>query len=128
MKKYILLLLLAFTTNSYCQDLKDDQTVYKLNEVDEKPEFEGGMQKLYTYVTTNFMVPEKSGLKGKTVIEFIVEKDGTLSDMKVTQDIGYGTREEILRMFKKFKKWKPGKKNAEIVRTLFVFPVNINNP
>ncbi|QZK91044.1 energy transducer TonB [Flavobacterium sp. CHNK8] len=126
MKKIILIVLLAFATNSYCQELMDNETVYKFTEVDEKPDFEGGMEKFYKFVGKNFVAPEKSGLKGKTIIEFIIEKDGSLTNMKITQDIGYGTAEEVLRVFKLCPNWKPAKKNNQLVRTLFVFPITIN--
>ncbi|TRX37714.1 energy transducer TonB [Flavobacterium restrictum] len=127
MKKIILFFLLAFTTNSYCQELINDDTIYKLSEVEAKPDFEGGVEKLYKFVASNFLAPEKSGLKGKVIIEFIVEKDGSLTNMKITQDIGYGSAEAVLRVFQKSPKWNPGKKSGQIVRTLFVFPITINN-
>lgn len=127
MKKIILFFLLAYSTNNYCQELKNNETVYKLTEVDEKPEFDGGINKLYMFVQKNFMAPEKSGLKGKIIIEFIVEKDGLLTNMKITQDVGYGSGEAVLNVFQKSPKWIPGKKDNQIVRTLFVFPITINN-
>lgn len=127
MKKIILFFLLVYTANSYCQDSMDNETIYKLTEVDKKPEFEGGIEKLYKFVAGNFVSPEKSGLKGKIVIEFIVEKDGSLTNMKTTQDVGYGSAEAVLRVFQKSPKWIPGKKNGQIVRTLSVFPITINN-
>ena len=126
MKKIILIFLLTFTTNSYCQELTENETVYKFTEVDEKPDFYGGMEKFYKFVGKNFVGPEKSGLKGKILIEFIIEKDGSLTNMKITKDIGYGTAEEVLRVFQLCPKWKPGKKNNQFVRTLFVFPISIN--
>jgi len=125
MKKIILIFFLAFATNSYCQELTDNETVYKITEVDEKPEFDGGMKKLYKFVGKNIVLPDKSGLNGKTIIEFIIEKDGSLTNMKITQDMGYGTAEEVLRVFKLCPKWKPAKKNNQFVRTLFVFPITI---
>ncbi|MNL60417.1 Gram-negative bacterial tonB protein [compost metagenome] len=58
---------------------------------------------------------------------FIIEKDGSLSDIKVLRDIGHGTGAEAIRVLKMSPKWIPGKQNNNVVRTLFSIPVSVNN-
>ena len=54
---------------------------------------------------------------------FIVEKDGSLSDLKVIRDLGYGTGKEAIRTLKTSPKWIPGKQNDKPVRVLYAIPV-----
>ena len=58
---------------------------------------------------------------------FIIEKDGSLSDIKVLRDIGYGTGDEAIRVLKISPKWIPGKQNNKEVRTLYSLPIPVNN-
>lgn len=125
MKKYFLLLILIITSNTYSQVIKDDDKVFNNAEVDEKPIYKDGMEKFYKYMAKNFKAPEEPGLNGKIIVEFIIEKDGSISNFSVLQDIGFGSAEEVTRVFKNCPNWKPGKKDGYIVRTLFRFPITI---
>jgi protein TonB len=100
----------------------DDNTVY--NAVEVRPEFPGGLQKFYEFVGKNYRVPEEE-IKGKIFVQFVVEKDGTLTDIKVMRDLGYGTGPEAIRVLKKSPKWKPGIQNGRAVRVLYNLPINI---
>ncbi|GAB3723334.1 energy transducer TonB [Flavobacterium koreense] len=121
--KYFLLVFLLITSNIYSQENSDK--VYNSSEVDEKPEFVGGMEKFYKFTAKNFNVPSGEGIKGKIIVEFIIEKDGSITNINVIQDIGYGTAEETISFLKKSPRWKPGKKNGEIVRTLYRLPITL---
>lgn len=105
----------------------DENAVYNSAEITEKPEFQGGMELFYKFVGTNYRAPEKEGLKGKVYITFIVEKDGSITDVKSLRDIGYGTGEEAIRVLGICPKWTPGKINDEPVRTLYSLPITINS-
>ncbi|MDR6760561.1 hypothetical protein J2Y38_000740 [Flavobacterium sp. 2755] len=58
---------------------------------------------------------------------FIIEKDGSLSDIKVLRDIGLGTGAEAIRVLKTSPKWIPGKQNNNVVRALYSLPIPVNN-
>jgi len=125
MKKYLLILILIISSNIYSQEIVDKEKKFNNIEVDEKPVFKGGMEKFYKFIAKNFKMPEEPGLQGKLIVEFIVETDGSISNFTVIQDIGYGTAEEITRSFKKCPNWIPGKKDGQIVRTLYRIPITI---
>jgi len=125
MKKYYLLLILMIASNTYSQVIEDSDKVFNSTEVDKKPDFKGGMETFFKFIAKNFRVPEEEGLKGKIIVEFIIEKDGSISKFHVNQDIGYGTAEEIARVFTKCPNWLPGTKDGKAVRTLFNLPITI---
>jgi len=99
------------------------------SEVDLAPEFPGGMEKFYQFVAYNIKYPQKakkSGTSGKVIITFVVEKDGSLSNIKVAKDIGNGCGEEAVRVMQLVPKWKPGIQGGEPVRVAFSVPVSFN--
>jgi protein TonB len=100
----------------------EDNTVYSAVEV--RPDFPGGIQKFYDFVSKNYRAPEED-VKGKVYIQFVVEKDGTLTDIKVMRDLGYGTGAEAIRVLKKSPRWKPGVQNGRPVRVLYSLPISI---
>lgn len=100
----------------------EDNTIY--NAVEVKPDFPGGIQKFYEFVGKNYRAPEED-IKGKVYVQFVVEKDGSLTDIKVVRDIGYGTGAEAIRVLKKSPKWKPGVQNGRPVRVLYSLPISI---
>ena len=125
MKNYFLILILIISSNIYSQEIVDKEKIFNNSEVDEKPDFKGDMGNFYKYIAKNFRTPSEEGLKGKIIVEFIIETDGSISNFTVIQNIGYGTAEEITRTFKKCPNWIPGKKDGQIVRTLYRIPITI---
>ena len=81
----------------------------------------------YKFVGNNYQAPEEEGLKGKVYVTFVVEKDGSLTDIKVIRDIGYGTGKEAIRVLKKCPKWTPGEQNGKKVRVLYSLPITIQS-
>ena len=101
------------------------EKVYAVEEVTEKPKYPGGLQNFYIDISKHFKSPEKEGLKGKIVIGFIIEKDGSVVETKILKDIGYGTGEEAMRSIKLIKKWIPGKlEDGTFVRTAYSLPIS----
>lgn len=127
MKKYCLLLILIITSNGYSQMIQDQEKVFIISELDKKPNFDGGMEQFFKYIAKKFKAPEEEGLKGKIIVEFIIEKDGAISQFNVVQDIGFGTAEEITRVFTKCPNWLPGIKDGKPVRTLYSLPITIQS-
>ena len=107
--------------------VEEDNTVYNTAGIEQKPEFPGGMEKFYKFVGNNYQAPEEEGLKGKVYVTFVVEKDGSLTDIKVIRDIGYGTGKEAIRVLKKCPKWTPGEQNGKKVRVLYSLPITIQS-
>ena len=94
--------------------------------VEKIPDFPGGMQDLYSFVAQNFTAPEADGVNGKIYIQFVVEKDGSLSDIKSMRDIGHGTGEEAVRVLKLSPKWIPGEQDGQKVRVQYSLPISIS--
>lgn len=108
--------------------VEEDNQIYNTAGIEVKPEFPGGIAKFYKYVGDNYRAPEQEGLKGKVYITFVVEKDGSLTDIKVLRDIGYGTGKEAIRVLGKSPRWNPGIQNGKPVRVLYSLPIQIQSP
>ena len=104
-----------------------DNQIYNTAGIEVKPDFPGGIEKFYKFVGNNYQAPEEEGLKGKVYVTFVVEKDGSLTDIKVIRDIGYGTGKEAIRVLKKCPKWTPGEQNGKKVRVLYSLPITIQS-
>ncbi len=94
--------------------------------VEEGAEPEGGLDGFYKYLGKALKYPSQArrmGVEGKVYIQFVVEKDGSLTDIKVVKGIGAGCDEEAERVVKEAKKWKPGKQRGRPVRQRMVIPI-----
>jgi len=107
--------------------IEEDTSVHSLAGIEQKPEYPGGIEKFYQFVGKNYQAPEEEGLKGKVYVTFVVEKDGSLTDIKVVRDIGYGTGKEAIRVLNKCPKWIPGEQNGKKVRVLYSLPITIQS-
>lgn len=114
---------ISFSQNNLQQD--PDDLAIDYSSVDIKPEFPGGMKDFYTYIMKNFTPPDKENLKGKVIINFIIERDGTMTNMKIKDHVGFGSGEEALRVLREMSKWKPGEHSGKIVRTSYFVKINI---
>lgn len=96
-------------------------------ELDTQPSFPGGIQKFYSFVGNNFEKPELIEETTITVkVSFIVEKNGSMSNIKVLEDPGYGLGQEAIRVLKSLKTdWNPGILDGEKVRTLYNLPITV---
>lgn len=95
--------------------------------LDKKPEFPGGINKFYTYVGNNFEKPElDSEMAIRVSVAFVIEKDGSMTDIRVLKDPGYGLGAEAIRVLKSLKtKWSPGILDGKAVRTSYNLPITI---
>lgn len=107
---------------------EDPNKLYNTAGIEVKPEYPGGMDKFLKYVGNNYQIPDEEGLKGKVYVSFVVEKDGSLTDIKVIRDIGFGTGAEAIRVLKKCPKWAPGEQNGKKVRCTYQLPISIQSP
>jgi len=95
--------------------------------LDKLPEFPGGMEKLRKYVATNFEKPEIDGEQTiRVYVSFVIERDGTMTDIQVRRDPGYGLAKEAIRVLKSLKtKWEPGMIAGKPVRTAYNLPITV---
>jgi len=100
---------------------------YRVGALDVQPTFPGGIQKFYDYVGNNFQKSEnETGRKLTVRVSFVIEKDGTISDVRVVQNPGEGLDKEAIRVLKSLKtKWQPGIKDGQPVRTIFTLPISV---
>ena len=93
-----------------------------------QPEFKGGIEKMYEYITTNFQYPEdakKRSVRGKMEVEFTVEKSGDITYVGILKGLDYSIDEEVLRLLKAMPRWIPATKNGEPVRYKVSMPITI---
>lgn len=126
------LFVIATGYQSFAQEITDEvpgQEVYLVNNFlapgDVAPQFPGGMQKFYNFIGKKFKAPRNKNIQGKILVEFIIDSDGTLGNIKVLRDIGHGTGEEAIRVLKKSPKWIPGKQDGKPVRVMYSLPIAI---
>ena len=94
--------------------------------VENQPEFPGGMSELYVFLQKNVKYPpiaKESGIQGRVFVNFVVERNGSISNVKVLRGIGGGCDEEAIRVVKSMPKWKPGKQRGKAVRVSFNLPI-----
>ena len=108
------------------KDTAPDDKVYEVCE--QMPIFEGGDAALLKYLRENLKYPDKTkdrGVQGRLVIGFIVEKDGSLTDVKVLRPVDIDLDAEVLRLVKGMPKWIPGRQNGKRVRVRYLLPIHI---
>ena len=95
--------------------------------VDVAPVYPGGLDQFRKDVGKNFRTPEVNDATiMKVYVSFVVETDGTLTNIKTTRDPGYGMGAEAVRVLKSLKaKWKPGMKAGKAVRTAYSLPITV---
>ncbi len=94
--------------------------------VEEMPSYPGGDQKMYEYLGKNIKYPQiarESSIQGRVFVNFVVEPDGSVSNVKVLRGIGGGCDEEAVRVVKSMPKWKAGKQRGKAVRVSYTLPV-----
>jgi protein TonB len=95
--------------------------------VEQAPTFPGGEGAFGKYLGKNIRYPaiaRENNVQGRVVLTFVVERDGSLTDIKVLRSLGSGTDEEAVRVLKASPKWKPGIQNGRPVRVQYSIPVN----
>lgn len=95
--------------------------------VEESAAPEGGMKSFYKYIRKNLSYPRQAkrmGIEGKVFLSFIVDKDGSITNISVIRGIGGGCDEEATRILKEAPKWKPGKQRGRAVKQKMTFPIN----
>ena len=104
-----------------------DQRVYDFVSISTQPLFPGGIEKFYSYLGKAIHYPVRAvenNVQGKVYMSFIVEKNGDLTDIKVTRRLDNDLDEEAVRVLKNSPKWAPGLQNGKAVRVKYNIPIN----
>jgi protein TonB len=95
--------------------------------VEEGAEPVGGYEEFYKYIKKALKYPSQArrmGVEGKVYVQFVVDKDGSLNEIKVIKGIGAGCDEEASRVIQEASKWKPGKQRGRAVKQRIVMPIS----
>jgi protein TonB len=113
--------------NEQAIDEKPKEEETKVFEVVEQmPEFPGGAAALMKWLSDNIKYPaiaEENGIQGRVICTFVVERDGSVSDVQVARSIDPSLDKEAMRVLKKMPKWIPGRQNGAAVRVKYTVPV-----
>ena len=105
-------------------EVEGESDVYQI--VEQMPEFPGGAAELYHYISKNIRYPQEAkekGIQGRVFIGFIVEKDGSISNVRNLRGVDSELDAEAIRVIQSLPKWKPGKHNGEFVRVSYQIPI-----
>ena len=105
---------------------EEEETDQIFQIVEQPATFKGGVQAFYAYVQKNLKYPaqaQRMGMEGRVFVEFVVGKDGKITDVKVLRGIGAGCGEEAVRVLKNSPPWNPGKQRGRPVRQRMVLPI-----
>jgi protein TonB len=97
------------------------------NVVEQMPEYPGGMGELMKFIQRNIRYPKEAqeqGKQGRVIVQFVVEKDGSITEAKVARSADPQLDAEALRIVSEMPKWTPGKQRGKEVRTRFTLPVS----
>lgn len=114
-------------TGNGSRNAAGDPTVYDMSGVHKPPSFPGGEQELLLYLSKHIRYPEAARIAGlssqQAVVSFVVNADGSISDLAVLKDPGAGCGKEVLRVVSSMPQWTPGESNGHPVRVRFYLPV-----
>lgn len=132
MKKLLLMSLMAMfgltTVNAQKTVVaQNDQQVFDV--VEQMPEYPGGMQALFEYLSQNVQYPEDAKaqkIEGRVIATFVVETDGCISNVEVVKPAFPSLDAETVRVLSGMPKWAPGKQNGKVVRVKYTVPINFS--
>ena len=105
-----------------------DNKIYRIDEIEEKPEFHGGDAEIQKFILKNLQFPLEyadSSISGTIICGVIIEKDGTINIVEILRSVDYLIDAEAMRVIKRMPKWTAGKKDGKPVRVYFMIPVRI---
>ncbi len=134
MKFLLTILALTYSTMSFAQSLNTDSVfhqedefkIYQKDEVDTQAEHPKGNKAILQWIAKNLHYPvdaKNNNIQGTVFGSFIVEMDGSISNIKVKQGVNESCDNEVIRLFKQFDTWKPAIKDGKKVRSEVIIPV-----
>lgn len=128
MKYLIQLLFLIFWNSVICQNNSLEKQSDTLNHTKVKVEkkYSGGVNQFYKYIINSFRSPNVFDFPGgKEIVAFTIKTDGSVGDIKIIKDIGYGVGDQITKILKNSPKWNPAQKDGKPVDFTFTLPITI---
>lgn len=116
----------SFTTPHSVMSYKDNPQKDVFDVVEQMPSYPGGLGALMQYLSINIKYPkeaEEKGAQGRVITSFIVEKEGSISDVKIKNSVHPALDAEAIRVVKNMPKWIPGKQGGEPVRVKYTLPI-----
>ena len=123
-KMLLFLCLMTVTNMLFAKNQEEPDTIY--TQVEQIPQFPGGDQALLQFLAKNVKYPPEAsehGIQGKVVLRFVVEPDGSITDIKVEKSVDPLLDKEAIRVVKKMPKWIPGRQNGQPVRVYYSLPI-----
>jgi protein TonB len=106
------------------EEVEEEDFIFMIAE--RQPEFPGGVSALYKFLGEHLIYPDlarEMRISGTVVVQFVVERDGSISDISVARSVGGGLDEEAVRVISKMPKWNPGEQGNRKVRVRYAIPV-----
>lgn len=107
------------------EEVVEEEEIFQI--VEESPGFPGGEEALHEFIRKNLSYPvaaQESGIQGRVYVGFVVEKDGSVTDVQILRGIGGGCDEAAIRVVKALPKWTPGKQRGRAVRCRYSIPIS----
>jgi periplasmic protein TonB len=122
MKKLSLsIFLLIISLHSFSQKKKEEEI---FSAVEQQADFPGGMGAFGRYLAKNFRIEEGEECPSNIYIQFVVEKNGSATDIKILKPVSKSMDERLIKLMKI--KWKPGRQGGKIVRSRFTIPIHLD--
>lgn len=124
LKVALMMFVLLFSFMTSTAQTKKNDMLFSVVEV--MPQYPGGQIAMLKYIMENMKYPEqamKKGIQGRVAVRFIVEKDGSISDVKPIHSVHTLLDKEAVRVVKSMPKWSPGKQNGKPVRVQLIVPI-----
>lgn len=132
MKKLIIMSLMAvfgLTTVSAQKTVVAEKNQQAFDVVEQMPEYPGGIKALLDYLCQNVKYPadaEKQKIEGRVIANFVVETDGSISNVEVFRPVFPSLDAEAVRVLSAMPKWKPGMQSGKVVRVKYTVPISFN--
>jgi len=107
-------------------EFKDSKGNPVYTRVETIPQFPNGEAELFHYLSTNIKYPEqarKDSVSGTVYVGFVVERDGSIIDVKIKRGVGGGCDEEAMRVIEKMPHWIPGKQDGKAIAVAYTVPI-----
>lgn len=121
----VLAVMFIANTNVMAQDKQaKDEQIYDTPET--MPEYPGGMEALSSFLSENIVYPDEAqekGISGRVMVQYVIEKDGSVTEVKVMKGVDPLLDAEAVRVVKAMPKWKPGTVNGKPVRVKYMLPI-----
>ena len=104
---------------------EEEEVVFQV--VEKMPQFPGGQQALFEYLSKNIRYPviaQENGLQGRVICQFVVNSDGSIVDIVVVRSVDPSLDKEAVRVIQSMPKWQPGEQRGKAVRVKYTLPVN----